>query len=267
MSIDGSNQVNLTNNPAFDIDPAYSPDGNTIVFASQRDCPSFENSKLYVMKSDGTNISPLPVGFSIAPDSSLFCEPFVLRAPKYSPDGGKIAFNGNVVPGGPSLGNTQIYIMNSDGTNPKNISNNLFNEIDPVFTPDGQRIVFSSNQSGNFDVYIMKVDGTSRVQLTNTPGDDVVPEISADGSKITFTAGRDGNFQVYVMNIDGSNQTNLTRNSSDNGDSVFAPDGRKIAFASNRDGNLEIYIMNADGTNQVRLTNNSTSDIQPFFKP
>lgn len=267
MGSDGNNQTNLTNNPAFDSDPVYSPDGSKIAFASTRDCLGMSISKLYVMNSDGTNVTRLPAGFSTAPDGSAFCQPFVLHTPKYSPDGTKIVFTGNVIPGGPDLGNTQIYLMNSDGTNIIKLTNNTSNEKDPVFTSDGLRIIFASNRDGNYEVYIMNVDGSAQARLTNAIGDDDVPEISADGSKIIFTSQRDVNYEIYTMNLDGTSQINLTNNPSDDGDGVLSPDGKQIAFVSSRDGNLEAYIMNSDGTSPVRLTNTLAMELQLFFKP
>lgn len=259
MRSDGSGQVNLTNNAAFDADPAYSPDGSTITFASARDCIY---QKLYVMNSDGTGATRLPIHLNLIVQNPESCELFVQRTPKYSPDGSKIVFRGNV-----PNGHSQIYLVNSDGSNLINLSHNSFNDKDPVFSRDGQNIVFSSDRAGNYDIYIMEIDGSNPIRLTMASGDDDVPEISPDGSKISFTSQRDGNFEIYQMNLDGSNLVRLTNHTAADGDSVYSSDGTQIVIISNRTGNSDVYLMDSDGTNPVQLTNSSGSEQQPFFRP
>jgi hypothetical protein len=164
-------------------------------------------------------------------------------------------------------GNGEIYVMNPDGSNQTNLTNNSAWDDVPSFSPDGTKIVFSSNRDGNFEIYVMNSDGSNQTRLTNNSAQDGNPFFSPDGTKIVFDSYRDGNFEIYVMNSDGSNQTRLTNNSAWDGNPSFSPDGTKIAFDSTRDGNWEIYVMNSDGSNQTRLTNNTESDYAPSFSP
>jgi Tol biopolymer transport system component len=272
MDADGSNQINLTNNSASDADPAFSPDGSQIVFSSNRGCHA-GTVGLFIMNIDGTNVKRL-TGTTQAPDGSPFCEPEVDTYPSFSPDGTKIVFVSSLVPGGPPT-QRNIFSIDVSAGSPSNLTqltNGHWNDIRPVFTPDGTKIVFSTDRNSSFgsginDIYIMDADGTSVTRLTDDPNDDDVPNVSPDGTKITFTSNRSGNYEIYTMNFDGTNVTDLTNNSADDGDSGFSSDGTKITFVSGRDGNFEVYVMNANGSNQTRLTNTSAMELEPRFQP
>ena len=172
-------------------------------------------------------------------------------------------------------GNVEIYIMNIDGSEQVNLTNNSANDDYPSFSPDGSKIAFTSDRDGNLEIYTMNVDGSDQVRLTNNPANDEWPCFSSDGAKITFNSNRDGNWEIYIMNIDGSEQVRLTNNQTDANNPAsandwvpsFSPDGSKIAFLSGRDKNDEIYIMNIDGSEQIRLTNNPANDRNPSFSP
>ena len=120
MDSDGSNQTRLTDNPAWDGCLSWSPDGKKIAFASRRDGNSeifYGNSELYVMNADGSN------------QTRLTDNPSFDMAPFWSPDGKKIAFYSlrNDVPPEKDWWyewNAEIYVMNADGSEQKNITNN-----------------------------------------------------------------------------------------------------------------------------------------------
>ena len=243
MNPDGSNQIDVSNNPASDEYPTWSPDGTKIAFVSGRD----GNNEIYVMNADGTG-TPTRLTNNPAWDGE----------PAWSPDGTKIAFT--------SMGAANfakiIYVMNADGTNPTRLTPGEF----PKWSPDGTKIVFDSNRDGNTEIYVMNADGTYPIRLTNDPAQDWMPAWSPDGSKIAFSSNPVGSiFQIFVMNADGSNLTRLTNTPEYDEYPVWSPDGTKIAFESDRDGNREIYMMDADGTNQTRLTDNPAWDDHPAW--
>lgn len=151
-------------------------------------------------------------------------------------------------------GNFEIYVMNPDGTNQINLTNNSNGDYRPSFSPDGSKIAFDSFRDGSGEIYVMNADGTNPLRLTNNVVFDVDPSFGPDGSKIVFSSARDGNFEIYVMNADGSNQIRLTENAANDASPAFSLNGSKIAFGSIRDGNNEIYVMNSDGTGLTRLT-------------
>jgi Tol biopolymer transport system component len=152
-------------------------------------------------------------------------------------------------------GNWELYLMDSDGSNQKNISLHTAKDLPVVWSPDGRKIAFQSNRTGAGDIYVMNSDGSGLTRLTTSTYADQAPTWSPDSQKIAFTSKRDGNFDVFVMNADGTNQVNVTRSLSPEYDPMWSPTENKIAFRSYRDGLTKHYVMNADGTNQIRLTN------------
>jgi len=245
MNSDGTGAARLTNNPAMDAFPAWSPDNTKIAFTSNRD--GFFNFEIYVMNADGSSPTRLTTNGKVD------------GMPAWSPDGKKIAFTSK------RDGNFEIYVMNTDGTGLVRLTNNPAIDAKPSWSPDGTKIAFTSNRDGHFQIYSMNADGTGVARLTNNLSADLSPAWSPDGTKIAFASNRDGNFEVYVMNADGTSSVRLTNNPAVDGEPVWSPDGAKIVFSSTRDGNFEIYIMNADGSGQIRLTTNLAADTSPTW--
>ncbi|HEX2724067.1 MAG TPA: hypothetical protein VHM24_14210, partial [Gemmatimonadaceae bacterium] len=162
--------------------------------------------------------------------------------------------------------NSEIYSVKSNGSAPINLTASPGADLDPAWSPDGNRIAFASERDGDREIYVMNADGTGRVRLTNHGGEDSRPAWSPDGRRIAFVSNRDGNYEIYVMNSDGTNVVRLTNRTGYDGDPTWSPDGTKIAFASNYPGTA-IWVMNADGSNVVRLTTSPVSDRQPAWSP
>ena len=144
---------------------------------------------------------------------------------------GKIAFD-EVQP----FGDSQIYIANADGSGITQLpspTSCLRNER-PKWSPDGTKLVFSSNCDGNgMQIYSENSDGTNRIRLTNNPpADDTSPVWSPDGRTIAFVSTRDsGQFHIYLMNADGTNQRRLTATVGlAETDPNWFPDGSKIVY-------------------------------------
>jgi len=257
MNADGTGKTNISNNPTFDLDPQWSPDGDMIVF--------HRVSVIYIMNADGSDQTGLTDGNA---------QDFL---PTWSPDGTKIAFAST------RDGNSEIYIMNADGSDQTRLTFVLPSvpsatdgqDLWPSWSPDGTKIAFASTRDDNDEIYIMNADGSDQTNISNDPGFDNLPDWSPDGTKIVFSSNRDGgNPNIYTMKPNGTDFIQLT-DSGNRHDSwpSWSPDGTKIVFSSSRDsppqsGELfEIYVMNADGTDQTRLTFNQEQNFNPSWQP
>ena len=109
-------------------------------------------------------------------------------------------------------GNSEIYVMDADGKNQQNLTNNPGNDGFPAWSPDGQRIEFDSDRDGDSEIYVMGEDGENQQNLTDNPASDYAAAWSPDGRQIIFNSDRDGNMEIYVMDADGKNLRNLTNN-------------------------------------------------------
>ena len=190
----------------------------------------------------------------------------VLILPTAAAVNGKIALS--VFHGGHAT-SMEIWVINSDGSLAAGplLYGSFTNDLNPTWSPDGNKIAFDSNRDGDTEIYIINADGNELTRITNNAAEDTYPAWSPDGTKIAFTSNRDGNYEIYVMNTDGTSQTCITKSIASDSEPAWSPDGKKIAFTSNRDGNYEIYVMNADGTSQTRITMNAASDSEPAWSP
>jgi Tol biopolymer transport system component/uncharacterized surface protein with fasciclin (FAS1) repeats len=165
-------------------------------------------------------------------------------------------------------GNLEIYAMNGDGSVVTDLTNNPAGDAQPVWSPDGSKILFVSDRDSNDEIYVMNADGSQPTNLTNNLAQEDTADWSPDGKKIVFSSDRDGNREIYVMNADGNSQSNLTNNpAAEDYFPVWSRDGRQIGFTSVRDGKGVIYLMNADGSNPTRLTDGSEVDTFPHWSP
>ena len=254
MNADGSSPINLTHDPASDVQPAWSPDGSKIAFTSFRD----GNDEIYVMNADGSGL----LNLTNTPANDGW--------PVWSPDGSRIAFISD------RDGTWKYYVMNSDGSrvSPTVPAGGLYPPpIGPLYpliwSPDGTRIAYVQFVSCGprcippyAYIWVASADGSGAMQLTNGRA-DAQPAWSPDGTRLAFRSLR-GAYQIAVMNSDGSGQVSLTDSTGNDQAPIWSPDGSKITFSSRRTGNAEVYVMNADGSALRRLTNNGCGTSNMF---
>lgn len=216
MDADGSNVRRLTRDAATNSCPSFSPDGSKIAFASGR-------RGIDVMNADGSG------RVSLTGDGG---------DPAWSPDGSKIAF----------ARNSDIYLMNADGSAPARLTTAEGDDLQPAWSPDGRRIVFHRERIGptfaiaDDEIFVINADGSGERQVTENPprptgtGDRTsYPSWSPDGTRIAFARGQDlgtcctpagdtdGSTQeIHVMNADGSGPRALTTNTARDRDPAFA---------------------------------------------
>jgi Tol biopolymer transport system component len=229
-------------------DVCDSDDDNDGVLDSTDNCPLSANA-------DQANNDGDTLGDICDPDDDNDGAPDVADKCPLIPNPEKIAFvDGNV-------GAREIWVMNPDGSNPQRLTTNSAEDVRPLFSPDGMKILFHSLRDGNYEVYSMNTDGSNQTRLTNHPANDWVGGFSFDGSKIVFASDRGSSgFDIYIMNADGSGVTQLTNSPGSDTSPSFSPEGTKIYFSSERNGNREIYVMAADGTNALNLTNHPADE-------
>ena len=164
-------------------------------------------------------------------------------------------------------GNNEIYVMNTDGTEPVNVTSNGANDRHPSWSPDGTRIVFTSDRdNGTNDIYIVAIDTLNVTRLTADSGNNSQPVWSPNGNKIAFTSDRTGDNDLFVMNADGSEQIQLTTGTASESDATWSPDSNSLAFVSDVSGNRDIYVINAnDGTAIITLTTDGGDDFNPSW--
>ena len=220
-----------------------------IVFASNRDGAN----AIYRMKPDGTNVNRLTQSGSASD-----------YQPALSPDGSKILF---VSSGRASdvKNAVQIYVMNSDGSQGKRLTNSAGSNLSPSWSFDGRKVLFDSTRDGNEEIYSMNADGSEQTNLTRNPANDRVAIFNRSDNKIVFSSTRDNadpsavpiqTNRLYVMNSDGSNPKEFAINQAQKPELQFAlqfsPDGTKILllnFSKGASNSLpSLAVASADGT-------------------
>jgi Tol biopolymer transport system component len=192
---DGSDLKRLTNSPGYDAEATISRDGKKIVFTSMRN----GDLDVYTMDADGKNVRQLTheLGYDGGPFFSYDGKKIVYRAQhpkdeKEEADYKQLLSRGLIRPG-----NLEIWVMDADGKNKRQITHNGAANFAPFFHPDGKRIIFASNVADvknprDFDLYIINIDGTGMEQITHYPDFDSFPMFTSDGKKLVWASNRNG---------------------------------------------------------------------------
>ena len=173
------------------------------------------------------------------------------------------------------------------GNPPEFLSDNAAADEYPAWSPDGERIAFSSDRTGDYEIFVMDPNGDNVGQLTDSPGEDWGPSWSPDGGRIVFASVRTGDWEIYVMDSDGGNVIQLTDRLGLDWTPEWSPDGTRIAFAAKGKaaefvvdeetgevlesnpgaGTWDVYVMDSNGENVIQLTDHPGSDFEPTWSP
>ena len=134
-------------------------------------------------------------------------------------------------------------------------------------SPDGQRLIVSSDRAGNPDLWMLPAEGGDMQAITNDPTPDWSSAWSPDGKEIAFYAYRSGNRDIWVMPADGGTARQLTNHPARDSYPAWSPDGKEIVFDSYRGGSEDLWIMPAEGGEPRQLTKHPGSEGRPVWSP
>ncbi len=204
--------VVVTTGASSDDDPAWSPDGKRIAFASDRN----DIWQIFLMNSDGSGVKPL------ARDPKQEG-----TKPAWKPDGKQVAFvsSRNVALAMP--GRKELKFVTTTG----------YNDC-PSWSPDGKRLVIAS---GN-DLKTLGFDGSEPKPLTQS-GWNGEPEWSPVDDRVVFVSNRGGRYDIWITRQDGSDPDRITDDKSRESCPTWSPDANWIAYCSNRTGSYDIWVV------------------------
>ena len=190
---DGSDVKRLTDSPGYDAEATIADDGSRVVFTSTRD----GDIDLYSMKLDGTDVRRLTkdVGYEGGAYFSPDAKKIVYRARYPESDAERAEFKALLAKGLIRPTKLEIYVMDADGSNRRQVTSLGAASFAPYWHPDGKRIIFASNvadpKGRNFDLYIVNADGSgSPERITYNDTFDGFPMFSHDGKRLVFASNR-----------------------------------------------------------------------------
>ncbi|PWB76616.1 MAG: Tol-Pal system beta propeller repeat protein TolB [Holophagae bacterium] len=151
-------------------------------------------------------------------------------------------------------GSSELWVMDWNGSNPKQLTKHGSIALAPVWAPDGNRMIFTSYLRGAPALFeLIPQEGYLR-PLWSQGGVNSSASFSPDGSQIAFASSVDGNTDIYTMPAGGGTPRRLTTARGIDTQPAWAPNGRQIAFTSTRAGSPQIFLMDSDGSNVRQLT-------------
>jgi Tol biopolymer transport system component len=275
----------------------FSFDGKQLIFQSKRDGRGCD--QIYSMNIDGSNLRMVSNGQGRTTCAYFFKDgKKVLYASTFSggrecppePDRAK----GYVWPLYPEY---EIYTSTPDGKNIKNLTNSPGYDAEATVSPNGKKIIFTSDRDGDIELYSMDTNGKNVKRLTSEVGYDGGAFFSPDSKQIVYrrssqqTPEEIAKFKsllaehlvvptrldIWVMNADGTNKRQITKLNAASFAPYFLPDGKRIIFCTNyfdpnrtnprKQPNFDLAIVNIDGTGLERVTFNESFDGFPMFSP
>jgi Tol biopolymer transport system component len=238
---DADRELEATDSPFFQVEPAWSGDGSRIAFVSGRS----GSADIYVMNADGSGTRRLTA--TTQNDSH----------PTWEPAGERLAF----------ARDGEISLVNADGGEPTRISDVLAEESDPSWSPDGAWIAYVRRTPGTAiqNVWVMRPDGSERRPLTRQDGRAFTPAWSPDSRRIAFAtnAESDDAYELFTVGLDGTGLRRVAPTAGDNFEPSWSPDGSKIAYQEAG----AIFTVELGGGEVEKLTDGTGNDSSPVWNP
>jgi TolB protein len=248
----------LIASPAYESMPAWSPDGTYLAYIATDD----DKEEIIIALVDGQSIVwQVNVTHNSARE----------HAPAWSPDGRHMAFVSNRdTDWGLYVGEVLKANVQQDAVLflPSRVTFSRFYDGHPAWSPDDERIAFTSDRGLRWQIFLTKPSGADQMPF---PGTDQLrstayPSWSPDGTRLAFASTTDGNWEIYTIGIDGSDLHRLTDHPARDWDPTWSPDGAWIAFVSDRSGNGDIYLVRPDGSKECRLTDSDAVEMFPAWR-
>jgi TolB protein len=242
INADGTNPVQLTQTPLDERFPAWAPDGQTIVYSTS-------DGNLWTIHADGTQMKSLLLNIKEKERRDN-------THPVWSPDGRKIAFVSFLF----DQDDSEIWLINSDGSHPIELVAQNEIQINPTWSPDSRGIIYSSTIYGPAgkiiqDLWVVQSDGRNAKRMLANDAANFHADLSPDGKKLAFTSDKSGNMDIWLFELQTQNLIQLTHHDAYDADPSWALDSQHLAFVSNRTGAMQIWIMDITGQNLRQLTN------------
>lgn len=237
----------LTTGAGNDVDPSVSTDGDAIAYSSTRFIQD-----LWTVATDPAT------GAVLGEPTPLLQSAWNDVAPAYSVDG-------ELVIASDRDGPLKLWRLDDLDARPVAITDGDGRDMQPDWSPDGQRIAFFSDRSGNNDIWVVAGTGGTAVQLTTDAADDSNPYWSPDGRRLAFMSDRSGSQQIWVMNADGSEPRRMTDVGVTAHTARWSPNGEWILFTSMEEGKRDIWVVNTIDGESRRLTEDAGQNAHPLW--
>lgn len=276
---DGENFQQLTRDNSLTLSPSWSPDGKNILYTQyERRTDSTRRKKVVIPVLKRHN---LYTGERVIISDREGMNSGAAWSPAHSRIAATLSFSGR----------PEIYLLSPNGAGePEPISRlmqlrritgegfqqsdaSLLFDVEPNWSPDAKRLVFSSARTGHPMIYVIEMATKIATQLTFAGVYNATPAWSPKGDKILFAAQRtpNGNFDLYVIDPDGNNLARLTKGDGRKGinheNPSWAPTGRHFAYASNEGGKYAVYVMTLDTAIRRRVSPSDRECTSPAWGP
>jgi len=248
VDYDGYNLEKLTFDYSLGLFPAWSPDGNSLVYTTYKK----GNPDLYLIDFQRKKVSEL-LGFQ-----------GLNMGAEFSPNGKEIALVLS------KDGNPEIYLYSVKQKKLKRLTYYRGVDSGPSWSPNGREIAFSSDRSGTPQIYIMDKEGGNLRRVSFTGGYNTSPDWSPRGDQIVYAGMKGKMFDIYTLNVHSRKTEKLTDSlftGGTNEEPCWSPDGRYIAYSATRGGKREIFVMEASGANKRKLAGLPGDCFSPAWSP